>query len=361
MDRALAGWGEVVYEREKSTMKRFLQACRGEAVDRTPVWFMRQAGRYMEEYRRIRRKHTLLEICRNPDLATEVTLQPIRRFQLDAAIIFADILLPLPGMGVAFEFVPGKGPVIERPVVSPERVAQVHVGEPEEELSFVYEALRTTRRALPEDAALIGFAGAPFTVASYMVEGGYSRHFACTKELMYRRPASWHDLMDKVSTATVRYLRAQIAAGAEAVQLFDSWVGALSAEDYFEYVFPYSHRIFQEIGELGVPSIHFGTGTAGFLKLMKRAGGDVQSVDWRIPLGEAWSRLGPDARLQGNLDPLLLTAPDELLRSRVEGILREAEGRAGHIFNLGHGILPQTSEDKVESVVRWVREFTLNP
>lgn len=340
-------------------MKRFLKACRGEVVDRTPVWFMRQAGRYMEEYRRIRRKHALLDICRNPDLAVEVTLQPIRRFQLDAAIIFADILLPLPGMGVAFEFVPGKGPVIEKPVVSPERVAQVHVGEPEIELGFVFEALRMTRQALPADTALIGFAGAPFTVASYMIEGGYSRHFAATKELMYRHPASWHDLMNKVSSATVRYLRAQIEAGAEAVQLFDSWVGALSADDYLDYVFPHSQGIFQGISDLGVPTIHFGTGTAGFLSLMKRAGGDVQSVDWRIPLGEAWSRLGPEARLQGNLDPLLLTAPDELLRSRVERILREAGGRAGHIFNLGHGILPQTSEDKVESVVRWVREFNL--
>jgi uroporphyrinogen decarboxylase len=319
---------------------------------------MRQAGRYLEEYRKLRENYSLLELCRNPELATEVTLQPIRRFDLDAAIIFADILLPLPGIGVDFEFAAGEGPKINRPLNSPAEIARLVVGEPEDSLRFVLEAIRMVRRELPRNVALIGFAGAPFTLASYMIEGGYSRLFLRTKEMMYCHPKSWRLLMEILVEVTVRYLKAQITAGAQAVQLFDSWVGALGADDYRSYVFPFSRMIFESLKEFSVPTIHFSTGTAGYLELLKEAGGTVQSVDWRIPLGTAWKRFGMDTAIQGNLEPIALLAPPELLERKVRDILEQVDGRPGHIFNLGHGFLPQTPVESVEAVVEFVHKYS---
>lgn len=311
----------------------------------------------MEEYRALRAKYSMLELCRNPELATEVTLQPIQRFDLDAAIIFADILLPLPGIGVDFEFAPGEGPRIHRPVDSEGEVNRLEVGEPEEALSFVFEALRMVRRELDSRIALIGFAGAPFTIASYMIEGGYSRNFLKTKGMMYSNSGSWHRLMEILAEVTSRYLKAQIEAGAQAVQLFDSWIGALGADDYQQYVFPYSKYVFDSLKEFPVPTIHFGTGTAGFLDLMRKAGGLVQSVDWRIPLDQAWNAVGTDVAIQGNLDPAAMMGSLEGLEEKVHAVLQHAGGRPGHIFNLGHGFFPQTPVPHVELVIDWVHRY----
>ncbi|MGW8180843.1 MAG: uroporphyrinogen decarboxylase [bacterium] len=337
---------------------RFLRACLRKEVDCTPVWFMRQAGRYLSEYRQLREKYSLLELCRNPELATEVTLQPLRRFDLDAAIIFADILLPLPGIGVDFEFSAGEGPKISRPLNSPAAMARLAVGEPENDLRFVLEAIGLVRRELPINVALIGFAGAPFTLASYMIEGGYSRSFLRTKEMMYCHPKSWQILMEILVKVTIRYLKAQIGAGAQAIQLFDSWVGALGEDDYRRYVLPYSQRIFEALNEYPIPTIHFSTGTAGYLEVLKEAGGSVQSVDWRIPLGKAWKRLGKDVAIQGNLEPIAMMAPPDILERKVRDILDQADGRLGHVFNLGHGFLPQTPVESVKRVVECVHKYS---
>lgn len=336
---------------------RFLKACRREPVDCTPVWFMRQAGRYMEEYRRLRERHSLLELCMHPDLAAEVTMQPIRRFDLDAAIIFADILLPLPGMGVQFEFAAGEGPRILSPIRSVRAIEQLRIADPEEHLGFVMASLRLVRELLPSSIALIGFAGAPFTLASYMIEGGHSRHFSWTKHLMYEEPAAWDRLMAVVADTTAAYLRAQAAAGAQALQLFDSWVGALGPDDYRDFVQPYSRRVFRALSDLDLPLIHFSTGTTSYLELVAEAGGSVLSVDWRISLQSAWKDIGTNRALQGNLDPLAMMAPLPVLRRKVEEILTEAGGRPGHVFNLGHGFLPQTPVPHVEAVVDWVHGF----
>ena len=333
---------------------RFLKACRGEEVDCTPVWFMRQAGRYMKEYRKLREKYTLLEICARPEVAKEVTLQPIRRFEVDAAIIFADILLPLKSMGVDFDFTKGEGPVIHQPIRGPEDVKRLHVGDPSKDLRCVIETLGLVRSELDPKTALIGFAGAPFTVVSYIVEGGFSRNFLHTKRLMYTYPEIWQRLMETASEVMARYLTAQIEAGAQAIQLFDSWVGCLEAEDYRRYVLPYSQKIFARLKPFSVPMIHFGTGTATLLELMKEAGGTVMGVDWRISLKETWRRLGSNTPLQGNLDPVALLAPRDRLEEKVDQVLEQADGHSGHIFNLGHGILPQTPLENVEAVVQWV-------
>ena len=335
---------------------RFLKACRGEEVDCTPVWFMRQAGRYMEEYRKLRKQNTLLEICANPELAQEVTLQPIRRFDLDAAIIFADILLPLKSMGVNFDFFEGEGPKIERPIRSCTDVDQLYVGDPEADLRSVFEAIGLVRDSLDSKKALIGFAGAPFTVASYMIEGSYSRNFLHTKLMMYTNPTVWGKLMEKISEVTSRYLSAQIEAGAQVIQLFDSWVGCLEPRDYQRYVLPYSKSIFDRLKAFSVPLIHFGTGTATFLELMKQAGSTVMGVDWKTSLGEASRCLGGDVPIQGNLDPLALLAPMDCLEEKVEKVLEDGQGCSSHIFNLGHGILPQTPIEHVEAVVEWVHD-----
>jgi uroporphyrinogen decarboxylase len=332
---------------------RFLRACRRQAVDCTPVWLMRQAGRYMPEYRAVREKHALLTICKTPELAAEVTFQPLRRFNLDAAIIFADILLPIEPMGLKLEFAKGEGPVIANPISTGDDVQRLHDFEVKEHLGFVFEAIRLVVRELAERTPLIGFAGAPFTLAGYMIEGGHSRNFLKTKEFMYRNPEAWHDLLRKISTITSAYLREQVNAGASAVQLFDSWVGILSPDDYRNYVFPHSAAILKS---LNAPTIHFSTGTGGYLEMISHAGGDVIGVDWRIPLDQAWHSF-PDKAIQGNLDPAALLKPKEELKKAIEGILQSAGGRPGHIFNLGHGVYPETPVENVEFLVDVVHEF----
>ena len=335
----------------------FLRACRRLPVDHTPVWFMRQAGRYMHEYRALREKYSLLDICRQPELAAEVTLQPIEVFDFDASIIFADILLPIVPMGLDLEFVKGKGPVVHNPIRTVEDIDALKQIEPAEDLSATMEAISLVRRALPEEVALIGFAAAPFTLASYMIEGGGSRNYLTAKSLMYQEPEAWHRLMEKVATMTKDYLRAQVAAGAQAVQLFDSWVGALSPTDYRQFVKPHSQAVLTALKDSGVPRLHFGTNTATLLEDMAEAGGDVIGVDWRVPLDQGWQRIGFDRAIQGNLDPIQLFAPEPLLRQRVRDILDKAGGRAGHIFNLGHGILPPTSREAVKIVIDEVHSY----
>jgi uroporphyrinogen decarboxylase len=337
--------------------ERFLKACRREPVDCTPVWFMRQAGRYMAEYRALRAKHSILELCKTPELAAQVTLQPIDRFPLDAAIIFADILLPLEPMGLSLEFAQGEGPVIHNPVrdqADVDRLKDIDGGE----LDYVAEAVRQARRALNGRVPLIGFAGAPFTLASYAIEGGSSRNYLLTKQLMYCEPKAWHQLMDKFARVITGYLRRQIKAGAQAIQLFDSWVGCLSVGDYVEYVLPHVQLIFEGLKREGVPMIHFGTGTSAMLRQMREAGGDVIGVDWRIHLDEAWATVGYDVAVQGNLDPLTLFAPLHEIERRVADILRRAGGRAGHIFNLGHGILPTTPLEHVAATIDMVHKLS---
>jgi uroporphyrinogen decarboxylase len=336
---------------------RFLRACRRQPVDVTPVWFMRQAGRYMAEYRAIREKHSLLDICKTPDLATEVTLQPIKAHKVDAAILFADILLPLEPMGAPFEFAKGEGPRVFEPIREKRQVDALRVIEPEEGLGYVLEAIRSIRKELDGKTPLIGFAGAPFTLASYLIEGGKSANFAKTKGLMYAEPDVWSDLMSKLSEVIRRYLRAQVEAGAQAIQLFDSWIGELSPTDYIAFVQPHVKKILSDVQQAGVPVIHFGTGTANLLVHQRDAGGDVIGVDWRTPIDEAIKKLGDSVAVQGNLDPHLLSAPPELLEERVEDILRRVGGRSGHIFNLGHGILPHTPPDAVTRVVELVHQF----
>ncbi|HLO33738.1 MAG TPA: uroporphyrinogen decarboxylase [Anaerolineales bacterium] len=337
---------------------RFLRACHREAVDITPVWFMRQAGRYMAEYRLIREKYSLLEICYHPELAAEVSLQPVRALGVDAAILFADILLPVIPLGLGLDFAKGEGAVIGKPVRRMEDVQALNPVHAETDLRYVMEAIRILRGELHE-IPLIGFCGGPFTVASYIVEGGASRDFLKTKTMMYSAPETWHALMQKLSAVLSEYLVAQIRAGAQAVQVFDSWVGALSPSDYETFVLPYSQRLLQSAKAEHVPAIHFGTNTATLLPLMKSAGGDVIGLDWRMPLDDGWALLGGDVAVQGNLDPALLFAPLPELKTRVYDILRRAAGRPGHIFNLGHGILQNTPVDNVRAVVEMVHEYSL--
>jgi len=339
------------------TNERFLKACRREPVDCTPVWFMRQAGRYMAEYRALRAKHSILELCKTPELAAQVTLQPIDRFPLDAAIIFADILLPLEPMGFRLEFAEGEGPVIHNPVRNQADVERLRVIDGGE-LEYVAEAIRQARRALNGRVPLIGFAGAPFTLASYAIEGGSSRNYLLTKQLMYCEPKAWHQLMDKFARVITGYLRRQIKAGAQAIQLFDSWVGCLSVGDYAEYVLPHVQLIFGGLRREGVPMIHFGTGTSAMLRQMREAGGDVIGVDWRIHLDEAWAIVGHDVAVQGNLDPLTLFAPLHEIERRVADILHRAGGRPGHVFNLGHGILPTTPIEHVAATIDMVHKLS---
>ena len=335
----------------------FLAALRGEPTTHTPVWFMRQAGRYMAEYRSLRAKHSMLELCKTPELAAQVTLQPIDRFPLDAAIIFADILLPLEPMGLNLEFAEGEGPVIHNPVRNQADVERLKVIDGDE-LEYVAEAIRQARRALNGRVPLIGFAGAPFTLASYAIEGGSSRNYLLTKQMMYSEPKIWHQLMDKFARVITGYLRRQIKAGAQVIQLFDSWVGCISIGDYEEYVMPHVQLIFEGLKREGVPMIHFGTGTSAMLSQMRKAGGDVIGVDWRIHLDEAWAMVGHDVAVQGNLDPLALYAPLPEIERRVADILRRADGRPGHIFNLGHGILPTTPIEHVAATIDMVHKLS---
>ena len=318
---------------------------------------MRQAGRYLEEYREIRKSHGLLEICRTPELAVEVTLQPVRKFGFDAAILFSDLLVPLEPLGIPFSFAQEEGPRIESPIRSRSDVDRLRKVEPRESLAFTLEAIRLLRREL--DVPLIGFAGAPFTLASYAIEGGPSKSFEKTKALMYEDPETWHRLLSTLASVVRDYLTAQIEAGVQAVQLFDSWVGALSPEDYRKLVLPHIRAILEPLGKLGVPRIHFGTGTSGILREMREAGGDVIGLDWRIDLDRGWDEVGQGVAVQGNLDPQALFAPKEVLLDRVDLVLRQAAGRPGHVFNLGHGILPGTPVENVQLLVEHVHQHRL--
>jgi uroporphyrinogen decarboxylase len=335
----------------------FMRACRREAVPYTPVWLMRQAGRYMQEYREVRARMSFLELCKTPSLAAEVTVTAAERLGVDAAIIFADILLIIEPMGLQLEFSKGEGPVIHNPVRTTTDVDRMHEVEDVSALSFVFAAIRETRSALRRDLPLIGFAGAPFTLASYIVEGGASKNYVHTKSLMYNDPGAWHAMMSLISRALVKYLNAQIDAGAQAVQLFDSWVGALSPDDYREYVLPHTRSVIAGIAA-GTPVIHFGTGTAALLELLREAGGDVIGLDWRVRLDEGWRRIGHDVGVMGNLDPVALFANQAALRFQTKSILDQANGRPGHIFNLGHGILPETPVENVIALVHAVHEMS---
>lgn len=335
----------------------FLAACRREETAYTPVWLMRQAGRYMDEYRKLRAEFSFLDLCKRPDLAAEITVVPVERLGVDAAILFADILLLLEPMGIGLEYERDNGPVIRRPVRVGADVDSLTEFEPAEALPFVFEAVRKSRAALSGKVPLIGFSGAPFTLASYLIEGGGSRNYIHTKQLIYSDPGAWRALMERLSRAVVRYLNAQIAAGAEAVQLFDSWVGCMNPDDYREYVLPYTRAAIDGVTP-GIPVIHFSTGTAGLLKLIRAAGGDVVALDWRINLDDGWETVGYDVAIQGNLDPVALFAPPDEIRRRVAEILRRAGGRPGHIFNLGHGVLPDTPVEHVIALVEAVHELS---
>ena len=326
-------------------------------MDATPVWFMRQAGRYMSEYRTLRAKHSLLDLCRTPDLATEVTLQPVSRIEVDAAILFSDLLLPLEPMGLPFDFIKGEGPQLERPIDSPDDIDRLKDFEPREALGHVLDTIRSVQRELSGRVPLIGFAGAPFTLASYAIEGGHSNNFAKTKSLMYGHPDAWHRLCERFASLVGDYLVAQIDAGVNAVQVFDSWVGALNPADYREFVKPHTKRIFDTVGAR-VPTIHFGTGTATLLEELRDAGGDVIGIDWRIPIDDAWERVGHDRAVQGNLDPTLLLGPTSRLFAATDDVLARAANRPGHIFNLGHGILPTTPLEHVQMVARHVHSVS---
>lgn len=323
----------------------------------TPIWLMRQAGRYMREYREVRAKTSFLELCKTPSLAAEVTVTAVERLNVDAAIIFADILLILEPLGIDLEFAAGEGPVIHNPVRSTSDVDRLRELEDANALGFVYEAISQTRRALKPDIPLIGFCGAPFTLASYLIEGGGSKNYVHTKRLMYDDAGAWHAMMALISRGLAKYLNAQIEAGAQAVQLFDSWVGCLSPDDYREFVLPHSQNVIQNVTS-GVPVLHFGTGTATLLELMREAGGDVIGLDWRVRLDDEWRRVGDDVAVMGNLDPVALFANQDELRRQAKRILEQAGGRVGHIFNLGHGILPETPVENVIALVEMVHEMS---
>ncbi len=335
----------------------FMRACRREEVSYTPIWLMRQAGRYMREYREVRSKTTFLDLCKTPDLAAEVTVTAVERLGVDAAIIFADILLILEPMGTELEFAGGEGPVIHNPVRNATDVDRLREVEDVNALEFVYEAIRQTRRALKPGIPLIGFCGAPFTLASYLIEGGGSKNYVHTKRLMYDDAGAWHAMMSLIARALAKYLNAQIEAGAQAVQLFDSWVGCLSPDDYRTFVLPHTREVIRNVTP-GLPVIHFGTGTAALLELMRTAGGDVIGLDWRVRLDDGWQRISHDVAVMGNLDPVALLANQVNLRAQAKLILDQAAGRPGHIFNLGHGILPETPVDNVIALVDMVHEMS---
>jgi uroporphyrinogen decarboxylase len=324
-------------------------------VDVTPVWLMRQAGRSLPEYRKLRERWTLVDIVAQPELCAEVTLQPVRRLGVDAAVMFADIMLPLRGMGVEFDLVENVGPVIARPIASAADVERLVVAPGEEAAPQVITAVRQVVAQSP--VPVIAFSGAPFTLASYLIEGRPSRDFSRVKAFMYTEPQAFDKLLDKLSATMAGYLRAQVAAGAHAVQLFDSWVGALAVEDYVDRVLPHTRSIFDALKSLGVPRIHFGTDTAGLLESIASTGPDLVSLDWRVPLDDGWKRVGHDRGIQGNLDPAVLLGPPELVRERARDVLRRAGGRPGHIFNLGHGVLPSTPLENLQLLVETVHEW----
>jgi uroporphyrinogen decarboxylase len=334
---------------------RFVRACKGMPVDRTPVWFMRQAGRYMPEYRAVRKQHSLIEICKNPQLAAEVTITAAEFLKVDAAIIFADLLLPLEVMGLPFHFSSGEGPVIESPVRSGEDIHRLRT-ECAGDLGYVADAVRVVAKHFGNKLPVIGFCGAPFTLASYMIEGGGSRHYIKTKSLMYSQPQAWDELLGKLVAVTSEYARAQVEAGADVIQVFDSWVGCLSVEDYRKFVLPRTTELIQSLKASGAPVIYFGTDTSTLLVSMKETGADVIGLDWRIPLDEGWKLLGNHGAVQGNLDPVVLFADWKQVKSAARRILDQAGGRPGHIFNLGHGILPETPVKNVRALAEYVQE-----
>ena len=337
---------------------RFLDACARRATDMTPIWLMRQAGRYLPEYREIRDKLSFIEMCKRPEVACEVTLQPLRRFDLDAAIVFADILLPLEPMGIGFHFAPEGGPVIEHPIRSGRDVHGVRTVDPRTELDYVMETLRLVRHEIDGKVPLIGFAGAPFTLASYVVEGGHSRNYEHVKQLMLEDPVTFGHLMELLAEVVAGYLLAQIEAGAQAVQLFDSWVGALAPFDYERTVLPHVRYVVDSVRGHGAPVIYFANGAAGMLDLVGQAGADVYGVDWKMTLDRAWQMLGDDVAVQGNLDPVTLLGPPAAIEERAADVLRRADGRDGHIFNLGHGLLPMTPPDHVKHLVDTVHRLS---
>lgn len=339
---------------------RFLAACRHEPVDATPVWFMRQAGRCLAEYRELRERYPILTLAKTPELCARVTTMPVRDIGVDGAVMFADIMLPLEGMGVSLEIQPDVGPIIHHPIRTLADVEQLRVLEPDEGVPFVLDAIRLVRQELADGrAALIGFAGAPFTLACYLVEGRPSRDYARAKALMFGQPGVWAALMDRLTESTIRYLRAQIEAGAQVVQLFDSWVGALSPSDFAGSVLPWTQRIFAALHGAGAPTIYFGTGNASLLELMAQAGSDMMSLDWRVRLGEAWRRIGYERGVQGNLDPVRPLAGWEPALAGMREVLAQAGGRPGHVFNLGHGVLPETDPAVLARLVEAVHEHSL--
>ena len=337
---------------------RFVRACLRKPVDRTPVWFLRQAGRYMQEYRDVRKHHTLVEICKQPDLAAEVTITAAEKLGVDAAIIFADLLLPLEPMGLPFEFQAGEGPVVHHPVRTAEDVKALRTDRASD-LAYVARAIEKVAAHFGDRRGVIGFCGAPYTLASYMIEGGGSRNYIFTKQMMYGETAAWRSLLDKIVVVLIEYCRLQVQAGADVIQIFDSWVGSLSLTDYRDYAFEASKRLVRAVQEMGVPVIYFGVETAGLLSQMAATGADVIGLDWRQPLDSGWREVGHTHAVQGNLDPITLFAPIEVLELRVKEILQAANGRPGHIFNLGHGIVPNTPVENVQAVARMVREFRL--
>jgi uroporphyrinogen decarboxylase len=336
---------------------RFVKACKALPVDRTPVWFMRQAGRYMAEYRAVRKQYSLIEICKKPPVAAEVTVTAAEALGVDAAIIFADLLLPLEVMGLPFHFSAGEGPVIEQPVRDQAAIARLRTDQAAE-LGYVAEAVRLVSKHFRSHLPVIGFCGAPFTLASYMIEGGGSRNYLHTKKMMYSSPAAWDELMKKIVSVVAEYSVEQVRAGADTIQVFDSWVGCLSVEDFRRYVLPHVTDLVHRIQKSGVPVIYFGTDSATLLSSMKETGAEVIGLDWRIPLNEGWKALGLKGAVQGNLDPVLLFADWKELKSRAEEILRLAAGRPGHIFNLGHGILPETPVANVKALAEFIRDHS---
>ena len=338
--------------------QRFLRACLRQPVDVTPVWFLRQAGRYMAEYQAVRRHHSLLEICRTPQLAAEVTITAAEKLDVDAAIIFADLLLPFTPMGLDFEFVHGEGPAVHNPVRSSADVDRLRTDRVAE-LGYVSEAIQRVSKHFDNRLGIIGFCGAPYTLASYMIEGAGSRNWIETKSLMYRDPGAFRALLEKLIAVLVPYCAQQVEAGADAIQVFDSWVGSLSVEDYREFVLPLTTRFIHRVQALGVPVIYFGVDTASLLPAMRTTGADVLGLDWRVPLDSAWASIDYACAVQGNLDPLTLFAPQDLLRNRIHSVLSQAVGHPGHIFNVGHGIVPGTPVENVQAAVRFVREYAV--
>jgi uroporphyrinogen decarboxylase len=334
---------------------RFVKACKALPVDRTPVWFMRQAGRYMPEYRAVRKQYSLIEICKNPKVAAEVTITAAEALGVDAAIIFADLLLPLEVMGLPFHFSAGEGPVIEQPLRDAEAIASLRTDRAAD-LGYVSQAVKLVCRHFGESLPVIGFCGAPFTLASYMIEGGGSRNYLHAKKMMYSQPAAWDELMGKLVAVTSEYAIEQVHAGADVIQVFDSWVGCLSVSDYRQYVAPWSGKLVKKIQSAGVPVIYFGTDTTALLPAMKETGAEVIGADWRVPIDDAWRSMGMRGGVQGNLDPVVLFAEWREIESRAEDILRRAAGRPGHIFNLGHGILPETPVENVKALAKFVQE-----